>query len=81
MNKQLVEIEGVGQKEAYLVGGPEGVFGVYREGPMLYLISGDDGGWWPGVTGMHQFWYTEAIEAITKCLDGKISIDGNGINK
>ncbi len=63
------DIEDIKEVEAYIVGGLEGVFAIYRLENLpsiYYFASGDDGNWWRISNGLHATWLTGVISAITE---------------
>ena len=51
------------QVDAYLVGGTEGVFAAWCEDDIIYLASGDDGGWWE-IASYHKDWIPGILGAL-----------------
>ncbi len=57
--------------EAYVVGGLEGVFAIYRldEAPNIYYFaSGDDGNWWRISNGLHFDWLEGVLTVIGEAI-------------
>lgn len=57
--------------EAYVVGGLDGVFAIYRleNNPSIYYFaSGDDGNWWRISNGLHSDWLNGVYLALAECM-------------
>ncbi len=56
---------------AFVVGGLEGVFAIYRveEEPSIYFFaSGDDGNWWRISNGLHADWLKGVYLSLAECI-------------
>lgn len=49
--------------DAFLVGGPEGVFAAWREGNQIHFATGDDG-YWREVASYHRNWANDILICI-----------------
>ncbi len=59
--------EDVIEVEAYVVGGLDGVFAIYRLDNLpdvCFFASGDDGHWWRISNGLHTNWLPEVFKVI-----------------
>ena len=60
--------------EAYVVGGLEGVFAIYRvstEPNIYYFASGDDGNWWRISNGLHFDWLEGVLTVIEEAIEDR----------
>ena len=60
--------------EAYVVGGLDGVFAIYRttiEPNVYFFASGDDGNWWRISNGLHYDWLEGVLTVIKEAIEDK----------
>ena len=51
--------------DAWLVGGPEGVFAIWKEGSIICMARGDDGSW-EECAQYHCWWLPGIIQALNE---------------